>query len=170
MGPAGSRISLPLRPTVAVGDPLKARLRRIEPDGVGTSHVMIPGPDHGPLSDPVGSLDRPVGSQSVHLFHPPLFELLRQGPIGQRRFTEDHQSRRLLVEAVQNRQLSPTRFPMAQPVIHPLARIRTRGMGVPTRRLVHHQQIVVLKNNARRESRGAEVHRHRCGCLPTGGC
>ena len=162
MGPAGSRISLPLRPTVAVGDPLKARLRRIKPDSLGTGHVMIPGPDHGPLSDPVGGLNRPVGPQSVHLFNPALFELLRQGPIGQRRFAEDHQSRGFLVEAVQNRQLSPTRFPMAQPVIHPLARIRTRGMGVPTRRLVHHQQIVVFKDDTRWKGRGAEVDRHRC--------
>ena len=102
MGPASSRISLPLRPTVAMGDSMKARLRRIKPDSLGTGHVMIPGPYHGPVGDPVGGLDRPVRAQSVHLLHPSLFELLRQGPIGQRRFAEDHQSRRILVEAMQN--------------------------------------------------------------------
>ena len=90
-----------------------------------------------------------VGHQEVGFAHAAPGELVREGPVGQRRFTEHQHAAGLLIQPVDNGQGGPARLAVFQPIVNALARVRRGRVRVPAGRFVNRQQVVIFKNHTR---------------------
>jgi len=95
---------------------------------------------------------RPVGEQKIFFTDAAFRELLRERAVGGRRFAKDHHAAGFLVEPVQDGERGPARFAMPQPVVNALAGVWPGRVRVPAGGLVNHQQMLILKNHARRHA------------------
>ena len=76
-------------------------------------------------------------------------ELFRKRLVGKRRFTKDEDAAGFLVQPVHNGERSPAWLTVPEPVVNALAGVRRRRVRVPAGGFGHHQQMFILKNDAR---------------------
>jgi hypothetical protein len=94
--------------------------------------------------------------QAVRLRHGALLKLRRQRLVGGGREAKHQHAGRLLVQAVDDAERRPPRLTRAQPIIHAFARVRRGRVRVPACWFVHHQQVLVLVQHARRHRATAQ--------------
>lgn len=99
---------------------------------------------------------RSVGRADVSLVGLSTRELFREGTVREGRLPEHQDPAGLLVEPMDDRQRGPAGFPVPQPVVDPLPRMGRRRMRVPARRLVHHEEMLVLVDHTGRRSWGID--------------
>ena len=104
-----------------------------------------------------------VADEQVALAHLALLELLAQRLVRQWRLAEDQHAAGLLVEPVDDGEVRPARLAVAEPVVDALAGVRGRSVGVPAGGFVHHQQMVVFKQDAGRKHARFRPGRFRRG-------
>ena len=115
----------------------------------GPAHVPFPRPNQRALDGKLALADRPVRQQEILLVNAVGGELRGQRAIGQRGFREDHDSRGLLVEPVNDGQPCPPGLSVPQPVVETFTRVRARRMGIQAGGFVHHQQMLIFEDQAR---------------------
>ena len=134
------------------------------PGHIAVSNAQDPG-DHRKLL----AKRWPVRHQKVLLVNLALRELTGQGTIGLGCLAKDQQPTGVFIETMDDGERRPPGFPVFQPVVDSLTRMGCGSMGVPARRLVDHQQIVVFMHDAGWPSPGwHSVGRRRHGLLIAG--
>jgi hypothetical protein len=118
------------------------------------AHIPFPGANERAPDRELALADRAIRQQEVFLANAARGELPGERAIGQWRLRKHDYAGGLLVEPVNDCQLRPPGLAMSQPVVKPLAGVRAGGVRVQAGRLVHHQQMVILEDQAREHWRG----------------
>ena len=94
---------------------------------------------------------QPIRQQHIFLPNHAFRKLVRERAIGLGRFAEDHHPAGFLVEPMKDGEADPARLAAPQPVIDAFARMGSWRVRVPAGGLVHHQQVLVFKQDARQK-------------------
>ncbi len=79
--------------------------------------------------------------------HAMRFKLFRERLVGEARLAEEHDTRSVLVEPVQDREVRPARVARLQPLVQPVGREAIGFVRVDAGGLVDGQQMFVLEKN-----------------------
>ena len=117
------------------------------------AYIFFANPDERGFNGEPGIRPGPVGQQQVFFTDAALRELFRELMVGGGGFAKDEHAAGFLVQAMQNGQGRPARFAVAQPVVEALTGVWGGCVRVPAGGLADHQQMFILKNDARRHVR-----------------
>ena len=98
------------------------------------------------------TLRRTIRKQQVFLMNLPVCELFGERAIRKGGFAKHDDAARFLVEPMNDGELSPAWFAMAQPIINAFSGKRARCMRVHASGFVDHQHMLVFKNHARQHA------------------
>ena len=84
--------------------------------------------------------------------HLTIGELFGQRAICGRRFAEDYDTARFLIQPMNDGERGPARFAMPQPIVDALACVRTGRVRVHAGGFVDHQQMLVFEDHARQHA------------------